>query len=86
MFGGRPAVRTPAAPAARAPVDAPWLQYLGRSQSVDGTTTVFLKDTKTGRLISATRADTPGAWVIVDEQGTTLIVKNGDALYSVKTR
>ncbi len=68
------------------PQDAPWLQYLGRSQSAEGVASVFLKDTRSGKLITAIQGSASAGWSIVQEQDGAVIVKNGDNLYSVKTR
>jgi hypothetical protein len=87
LFVGRPAAKAEvrAAPA-RPPQDATWLRYLGRSRSADGMASVFLKDTKTGRLITATQAGTSDGWSIAEEQDGAVIVKYADTLYSVRTR
>jgi hypothetical protein len=87
LLVGRPAPKAAApAPAPVPPQPAAWMKYLGRSLAADGSTQVYLKDTKTGRLVTATRDAGAGGWVLVQEQADTVIVKNGDTVYSVGKR
>ncbi len=87
LLVGRQAPKAAApAPATVPPQQAPWMKYLGRAFAADGSTQVYLKDTKTGRLMTATRDAGAGRWVLVQEQDDAVIVKNGDTAYSVGKR
>jgi len=82
----------PAAAAARsrsatAAVEAPWLRYMGRSSDPDGTTHVYVKDAKSGRVIRATRDRALNGWVLVEETEERLLLENDDGeRYEVSTR
>ena len=87
IFIGKPAVHAAPAPApAKPPIAATWLRYLGRSKSPEGVTWVFLKDTRTGKLIQASAGDSSDGWTIVQDQDGTLVLKNGVDVYSVVKR
>jgi hypothetical protein len=78
-----------AGPAARATAPsqpAPWLRYLGRSSDADGTTRVFVKDTRSGAVIAAVRGREKNGWTLVDEDGTSVTLRRGDELFSVPRR
>jgi hypothetical protein len=91
LFVGTPAPRGPA-PAASSPTpakpatNAPWLRYVGYSSASDGTACLYLKDTKTGKMIKLVRGEALNGWSIIDDQGEMLMVKNGDDVYSVAKR
>jgi hypothetical protein len=87
LLVGRPAPRAAAQAAAPTPpVDASWMRYLGRSQSADGATQVYMKDTKSGKLITASKNAGADGWVLVQELADKILVKNGDTVYSVGKR
>ena len=84
---GRQAPRAAApAPAPVPPQPAPWMKYLGRALAADGSAQVYLKDTKTGRLVTAAVNGGTSGWILVNEQDDSVIVKNGDTVYSVGKR
>jgi len=88
LFTGRvPATAASAAPlpSSRA-IDAPWLRYVGRSSTPDGTTQVYVKDTKSERVIRATRAEVLDGWMLVAEDASSLTLRHGDELYTVAKR
>jgi hypothetical protein len=93
LFVGTPA-RKPAriaAPVAQGlpakpPADAPWLRYLGRSGSPDGTSWCFVKDTRSGKVIKAAFGAASQGWSIVEDDANRVILKSGDDLYSVSKR
>lgn len=82
----RPQAAGPAVRAAAPPQPAPWLRYLGRSSDADGTTRVFVKDTRSGAVIAAARDRESDGWTLVDEDGTSVTLRRGDDLYSVSRR
>jgi hypothetical protein len=86
--GGVPVATVAAAPGppAAAPVEAPWLRYLGRSSDADGTAHVYVKDTKSGKVIRATRGEVLNGWIIVAEDSESLTLRCGDDLYTVGKR
>jgi hypothetical protein len=87
LLVGRPAPKAAApVPVPTPPQQATWMRYLGRSQSADGATQVYMKDTKTGKLITASKDAGADGWVLVQEQADTILVKNGDTVYSVGKR
>jgi hypothetical protein len=92
LFVGRPpvAARAGAASAGAAvsadPVAANWLRYLGRSTAPDGTTQVFVKDTRSGAVISAARGRVVDGWTLVDEDGASVTLGRGNERYSVPRR
>jgi hypothetical protein len=80
-----------AAPIARAqpakpPAEAPWLRYLGRSGSPDGTSWCFVKDTRSGKVIKAAFGAASRGWSIVEDHANRVVLKSGDELYSVSKR
>ncbi len=85
--GARPAAQARAAPSPEAkPVDASWLRYMGRSSAPDGTTHVYVKDTKSGKVIRATRGEALDGWTLVSEDASGLMLQYGDELYAVSTK
>jgi hypothetical protein len=78
--------RTSPAPQAKTPQDAPWLKYMGFASTADGTSTWYVKDTKTGRMIRASQGQTMAGWAVVESTADRLILRNGDDLYSVNKR
>jgi hypothetical protein len=86
--GGVPATTAASAPGlpAAAPVAAPWLRYMGRSSDPDGTSHVYVKDTKSGKVIRATRGQVLNGWILVAEDAEGLTLRFGDDLYAVSTR
>ena len=85
IFIGRPAASA-SAPAAKPPVDAPWLLYLGHSSAPDGSVTWFVKDTRTGKVIRASKTEGADGWAVVEEKDTSLLLKKGSDLYTVVKR
>lgn len=71
---------------AKPPADAPWLRYLGRSGSPDGTSWCFVKDTRSGKVIKAAFGAASHGWSLVAEDANRVILKRGDDLYSVSKR
>jgi hypothetical protein len=87
LFTGVPAAAAPAAPPpSPRPIDAPWLRYVGRSSAPDGTTHVYVKDTKSERVIRATRGEVLDGWMLVAEDASSLTLRHGDELYAVAKR
>jgi hypothetical protein len=85
--GARPATPAIAAPSPDAkPVDAPWLRYMGRSSAPDGTMHVYVKDTKSGKVIRATRGEALDGWALVSEDASGLILQHDDELYAVSKK
>jgi hypothetical protein len=85
--GGRPAApASPAPPPDVTPIDAPWLRYMGRSSDPDGTLHVYVKDTKSGKVINATRGEARNGWILVAEGAEGLTLRNGGELYAVSKR
>ncbi|OHD68456.1 MAG: hypothetical protein A2177_03495 [Spirochaetes bacterium RBG_13_68_11] len=85
--GGGPAAAARAAPSPDAkPVDASWLRYMGRSSAPDGTTSVYVKDTKSGKVIRATRGEALDGWILVSEDASGLTLQHGDDLYAVSKK
>jgi hypothetical protein len=82
----QPQTAEPSARAAAPSRPAPWLRYLGRSSDADGTTRVFVKDTRSGAVIAAVRGRENNGWTLVDEDGTSVTLRRGDELYSVPRR
>jgi hypothetical protein len=68
------------------PADAPWLRYLGRSGSPDGTSWCFVKDTRSGKVIKAAFGAASPGWSIVKDDANRVVLKSGDNLYSVSKR
>jgi hypothetical protein len=86
--GGPPAPAREAllpSPAAQ-PIDASWLRYMGRSSAQDGKTHVYVKDTISGKVIRATRAEALNGWILVSEDASGLLLQHGDDLYAVSKR
>jgi len=90
LFVGRPPVAARAGAARVAasadPVTADWLRYLGRSRAPDGTTQVFVKDTRCGAVIAAVRGRVVDGWTLVDEDGASVTLGRGDERYAVSRR
>ena len=90
LFSGGASLSAPAASSGRsaaAAVEAPWLRYMGRSSDPDGTTHVYVKDEKSGRVIRATRDRALNGWVLVEETEERLILANDDdERYAVSKR
>ncbi|MGO9307789.1 MAG: hypothetical protein ACLQDL_02050 [Spirochaetia bacterium] len=89
LFGmGRDPAPTRAVPSRQpdAPVDAPWLLYLGFYNSVSGGPSYLLKDTRSGRLITAGSRDSPRGWSIVSVEKERLIVRNDSVAFIVRKR
>ena len=63
--------------------DAPWLRYIGRSSDPDGTAHVYVKDTRSGKVIRATRGVALDGWILVSEDPAGLTLRHGDDLYAV---
>ena len=77
----------PVAPAPRppAPAEAPWLRYVGSSR--DGTkASWYVKDTRSGRIMSLTTGVARAGWRVVEDRGGLLVVGDGDTLYAVTKR
>jgi hypothetical protein len=85
IFIGRPAASA-SAPAAKPPVDATWLQFLGHSSAPDGSVTWYVKDTRTGKIIRASKTEGADGWTMVEEKDTSLLLKNAGVLYAVVKR
>jgi hypothetical protein len=85
IFIGRPAASA-SAPAGKPPLDAPWLQYLGHSSAPDGSVTWYVKDTRSGKIIRASKTEGADGWAVVEEKDTSLLLKNGSDLYTVVKR
>ncbi len=68
------------------PVDAPWLRYVGRSSSEDGKSFVFVKDTRSGKVIRATRGEYLNGWMLGEEDDFSLVLQNADGRYLVNKR
>lgn len=82
--GGGPATPAAGAPSPGAkPLDASWLRYMGRSSAPDGTTSVYVKDTISGKVIRATRGGALDGWILVSEDASGLTLRHGDDLYAV---
>jgi hypothetical protein len=90
LFVGRLPVAARAAATREAvsadPVAADWLRYLGRSRAPDGTTQVFVKDTRSGAVITAARGRVVDGWTLVEEDGVSVTLGRGDERYSVPRR
>jgi len=71
---------------AKPPADAPWLRYLGRSGSPDGTSWCFVKDTRSGKVIKAAFGAALHGWSIVEDDANRVVLKSGDDFYSVSKR
>jgi hypothetical protein len=85
--GAKPvAAETQVGPPVVKPVDAPWLRYMGRSSAPDGTAHVYVKDTKSGKVIMASRGMALDGWILVAEDADTLTLANGGDVYSVSKR
>ncbi len=78
--------RAPSLPQAKAPVDAPWLKYMGFASTAEGALSWYVKDTKTGRMIRVSQGQTVGGWTVVESATDRLVLKNGEELYSVSKR
>jgi hypothetical protein len=83
--GGGPEASAVSSPAAK-PIDAFWLRYMGRSSAPDGTTYVYVKDTESGKVIRATRAEALDGWILVSEDESGLTLQHGDDRYAVSKR
>ena len=81
--GGPTTPITAAPPPALKPVEAAWLRYMGRSSAPDGTAHVYVKDTKSGKVIRATRGAALDGWILVSEDASGLTLRHGDDLYAV---
>ena len=101
IFAGRPALKpvpakAPAAapmtqkpepqPAPRMPVAASWLRYMGRSSAGDGASSVWLKDTKSGKVIRAALGATLNGWTLLSEDDAGLVLTHDEDLYAVSKR
>jgi len=75
-----------AQPAPKVPAAAPWLRYMGRSTAPDGTSSVYLKDTRTGKVLRAAQGVALGGWTLVSEDDAGLVLANGEDLYAVNKR
>ncbi len=75
-----------AQPAPKRPVAATWLRYMGRSAAPDGTSSVYLKDTRSGKVLKAAQGVAMGGWLLLSEDEATLVLSYGEDLYSVSKR
>jgi len=73
-------------PAPKVPVAAPWLRYMGRSTGPDGSASVYVKDTKSGKVVRAALGVTVGGWTLVSEDDAGLVLTFGEDLYTVSKR
>ena len=71
---------------ARKPVEAPWLTYLGFYAASPGEPYHLVKDTRTGRVIRVPERGATGGWSVLAEEGTMLIVGNGDEVLILRKR
>ena len=78
-------VRSPQASTPK-PVDAAWLRYVGRSSADDGKSYVYVKDTRTGKVIRATRGEYVNGWILRTEDDSNLVLENADGRYLVSKR
>jgi hypothetical protein len=67
-------------------VEAPWLSYLGYASGATSELRYYLKDTRSGRLITVTRGREAGDWMLVEVQEKKLIVRNKQEVFSVSKR
>jgi hypothetical protein len=90
LFGVTGQARTaPAAtpaPAAKPPVDAPWLAYIGYATQSDGKPYYVIKDTRTNKMIKVAEGAPMGGWSIVEVSATHLVLRNNTDQYIVKKR
>ena len=77
--------KTPPVPAPRSP-EASWLRYLGYSSGADGASQWYIKDTRTGRIITLSIGAQSGGWSLVGVTEEQVVVKNGSDTYSVPRR
>jgi hypothetical protein len=63
-----------------------WLRYLGFATSVNGTSRWYVKDTRTGRIITLSLGTQAGGWSLVDVAQERLIIRKGTDLYAVPRR
>jgi hypothetical protein len=77
---------TPTQPVAKPVSAAPWLRYMGRSSAADGKSYVYVKDTKSGKVIRAAQAEAVNGWTLVSEDDEGLVLKSGEDLYAVSKR
>ena len=73
-------------PAPKAPVAAPWMRYMGRSTASDGSSSVYLKDSKSGKVVRAAPGVSVGGWTLVSEDEAGLVLSFGEDLYLVSKR
>ncbi len=73
-------------PAARMPVEAPWLSYLGFYSGDPGRPYYLLKDTRAGRVIKIGEGDATNGWSLVEVAEKRMVVRNNDDTYVVNKR
>ena len=73
-------------PVPKVPSAAPWLRYMGRSTGPDGSASVYLKDTNSGKVVRAALGATVAGWTLISEDDAGLVLTFGEGLYSVSKR
>jgi hypothetical protein len=73
-------------PAGKPPAAASWLRYMGRSSATDGKSYVYVKDSRSGKVIRASQTEALNGWTLVSEDDAGLVLKNGEDLYTVSKR
>jgi hypothetical protein len=72
-----PARASPGPPPPAASPAPSWLKYVGYSSPAEGQRRYFIKDTRSGRLITLTPGERAGPWSLDEDRRDTLVVVTG---------
>lgn len=76
----------PVAETAAPPIVAEWLRYVGYSSDAEGASLYYLKDTRSGKLITATEGSVSAEWSLLQASEEQLVVRHDGTDYLVHRR